>query len=245
MRGSTMDKIVASQFITKEFQVSEAIKTLRTNLMFSGSNIRAVALTSFGTSEGKSTISFQLAASLAQAGKRVLLVDADLRRSVLASRMCVQGRVRGLSHFLSGQANADELIIETDVPGFYIMFAGTCVPNASELLGSESFGKLIPALKNVFDYVIVDAAPVGHVVDCVVMASKLDGVLMVIDANHNSHKLERRIKQQLEMAGAKILGVILNRVDMQRKNGYYGGAYGYGYGYGYGETENKNMSEGN
>ena len=72
-----MDKIVASQFITKEFQVSEAIKTLRTNLMFSGSNIRAVALTSFGTSEGKSTISFQLAASLAQAGKRVLLVDAD------------------------------------------------------------------------------------------------------------------------------------------------------------------------
>ena len=239
-----MDKIAASRFITKEFQVSEAIKTLRTNLMFSGANIRAVALTSFSASEGKSTISFQLAASLAQAGKRVLLVDADLRKSVLASRLRVRGRTRGLSHFLSGQANADELLNETDVPGFYIMFAGTRVPNASELLGGESFGKLIPALKNVFDYVIVDAAPVGQVIDCAVMAPKLDGVLLVVDTTHNSHKLERRIKQQLEMAGAKILGVILNRVDMQDKSGYYGKAYGYGYGYGYGETENKNKSEG-
>ena len=239
-----MEQIAVSRFVTKEFQVTEAMKTLRTNLLFSGSKVRVVGLTSFSASEGKSTISFQLAASLAQTGKRVLLVDADLRKSVMASRMRVKGKVDGLSHFLSGQANADELIRETDVPGLFIMFAGTRVPNASELLGAENFSKLTSALKDVFDYVIVDAAPLGQVIDCAVMAPALDGILMVVDTTHNSYKLERRIKQQLEMAGAKILGVVLNRVDMKDRAGYYGKAYGYGYGYGYGETETKDKSAG-
>lgn len=223
-----MERIAANRFITKEFQVSEAMKTLRTNLIFSGSNIKAVGLTSFSASEGKTTISFQLAASIAQAGKRVLLMDADLRESVMAGRMRIREKVDGLSHFLIGQAKADELICETDVPGLYIMFAGTRVPNASELLGGDNFSKLITALKDVFDYVIVDAAPVGQVIDCAVMAPALDGILMVVDTTHNSYKLERRIKQQLEMAGAKLLGVVLNRVDFKDKSGYYGKAYGYG-----------------
>ena len=232
-----MEKLAINRFVTKEFQTAEAMKTLRTNLMFSGTDVRAVALTSFSASEGKSTISFQLAASLAQTGKRVLLVDADLRKSVMANRLRVRGKVEGLSHFLSGMANANEILNETDVPGLYIMLAGTRVPNAAELLGSENFGKLIPALKEAFDYVIVDAAPIGQVVDCAVMAPALDGVMLVVDTTHNSYKLERRIKQQLEKSGAKILGVILNRVDFKDKGGYYGKAYGYGYGYGYGEEE--------
>lgn len=234
-----MEKIAISRFVTKEFQAAEALKTLRTNLMFSGADVKAVALTSFSAAEGKSTISFQLAASLAQAGKQVLLVDADLRKSVMASRLRVRGKVEGLSHFLSGMANANELLNETDIPGLYIMFAGARVPNAAELLGHPSFGKLVDALKNTFDYVIVDAAPVGQVIDCAVMAPALDGVIMVIDTTHNSYKLERRMKQQLEKSGAKILGVILNRVDFTDKGGYYGKAYGYGYGYGYGEEETK------
>jgi capsular exopolysaccharide synthesis family protein len=235
-----MEKILVSRFVTKEFQAAEALKALRTNLMFSGADIKAVALTSFSASEGKSTISFQLAASLAQAGKRVLLMDADLRKSVMASRMRIRGKVEGLSHFLSGMANANELINETDVPGLYIMFAGARVPNAAELLGHPNFGKLVSALKTTFDYVIVDAAPIGQVIDCAVMGPVLDGVMLVIDTTHNSYKLERRMKQQLEMSGAKILGAILNRVDFADKGGYYGKAYGYGYGYGYGEENNKN-----
>lgn len=234
-----MEKIAVSRFVTKEFQPAEALKTLRTNLMFSGAGVKAVALTSFSAEEGKSSISFQLAASLAQAGKRVLLMDADLRRSVLASRLRIRGKAEGLSHFLSGMANANEIINETDVPGLYIMLAGARVPNAAELLGNASFGKLIDALKNTFDYVIVDAAPVGQVIDCAVMAPALDGVVMVIDATHNSYKLARRMKQQLEKSGAKLLGVILNRVDFTDKGSYYGKAYGYGYGHGYGEEETR------
>lgn len=234
-----MDTISVSHFVTKDFHALEAMKTLRTNLLFSGSSVRAVALTSFSAAEGKSTLSFQLAASLATAGKRVVLVDADLRKSMLQSRLKVKRKLDGLSHYLSGMANADELLCKTDLPGFYIMFAGARVPNSAELLGSENFSKLITALKDVFDYVIVDAAPLGQVIDCGVIAPSVDGVMMVVDVTNNSYKLERRIKAQLEKCDAKILGVVLNRVNFNDRQGYYGRVYGgkkYRYVYGYGES---------
>lgn len=222
-----MDKINVSRLIPKDFRASEALKTLRTNLIFSGPSVRAVGITSYGAAEGKSTISFQLAVSFAQAGKRVLLVDADLRRSVLANRLQVKAKPSGLSHYLTGQANAGELLCETDMPGMYIMFAGTRVPNSTELLGSENFAKLIPALKDAFDYIIVDTAPLGQVIDCAVMAPYLDGVAMVIDTTSNSYKLERKIKGQIEKSGGKVLGVILNQVDFALQRGYYGRYYDY------------------
>ena len=220
-----MEKISVKQFITKDFHTTEAFKALRTNLLFSGENIQAVALTSFAASEGKSTVSFQLAASLAQMGKRVLLMDADLRMSVMANRLRVRRKIEGLSHYLSGMANANDLLCETDIPGMYIMFAGVCVPNPAELLGSNSFEKLIDALKTVFDFIIVDSVPLGQVIDCAVIAPVLDGVLMVIDSTKNNYKQEQRIKAQLERAGAKILGVVLNRVDIKGRSGYYGKGY--------------------
>ena len=229
-----MKRIEARRFMAKEFQTSEALKTLRTNLQFSGSSVKMIALTSFSASEGKSTVAFQLAASLAEAGKHVLLLDADLRKSVLPSRLRVKGRVEGLSHYLSGMANVNDLLYETDVEGLYIMFAGKLVPNAAELLGNKSFERLVKALRDTFDYVIVDTAPLGQVIDCAVIAPVLDGTVMVIDAARNSYKLERRMKAQLEKSGAKILGVILNGVDFKDKHGYYGKAY-YGKNYGYGE----------
>lgn len=230
-----MDKLAVKRTISSDFQVAESIKTLRTNLMFSGADIKAVALTSHSAAEGKSTVSLQLAVALAQAGKRVVLVDADLRASVMQSRLHCREKVQGLSHYLSGMANADELLCATDVTGLYIIFAGTRVPNPAELLGSKNFERLIPALKQAFDYVIVDAPPLGQVIDCAIMAPMLDGVIMVIDATKNSYKLERRVKAQLEKSGGKILGAVLNRVDFKDKHSYYGKAYG-NYGYGYGEN---------
>lgn len=225
-----MEKIVVSKFIPKEFRVSEALKTLRTNLIFSGNSIRVIGFTSFNASEGKSTVSLQTAIAFAQAGKRVLLVDADLRKSVLPSRLRVRNKMEGLSHYLSGLANVNELLRETDVPGLYIMFAGSRVPNSAELLGNENFAKLIPALKDVFDYVIIDTAPLGLVIDCAVMAPHLDGIVLVVDSTNNSYKLERRIKSQIEKSGGKVLGVILNRVNIDERRGYYGKNYGYYYG---------------
>lgn len=223
-----MDRIAVSGFLPKDFRTVEALKTLRTNLMFYGDDVKAVALTSFSAAEGKSTLAFQLAASLAQMGKRVLLLDADLRKSVLPSRLRVRGKVDGLSAYLAGMANVSDLLYSTDVKGLFILFAGARVPNAAEALGSSRFKKLIPALRNTFDYILVDAAPIGQVVDCAILAPELDGVLMVIDATNNSYKLERRMKNQLEKTGARVLGAVLNRVDFADRDSYYGKAYGYG-----------------
>lgn len=217
-----MEKVSVKRLLSSEFQLVEAVRTLRTNLLFSGADVRAVALTSYFPGEGKSFLSLQLAAALAESGKRVVLVDADLRKSMLAARLRYKGKTPGLSHYLSGMVNADEILCETDMPQLYIMFAGQKVPNAAELLGSVSFERLIPALKQSFDYVIVDAAPLGQVIDCAVMARHLDGTIMVVDANHNNYKLELRLKQQLEKAGGKILGVVLNRVSYADNRHYYG-----------------------
>lgn len=229
-----MESIEVKRFVAKEFQPAEAMKTLRANVLFCGTDIRTIALTSYSAAEGKSTISFQLAASLAQTGRKVLLLDADLRKSVLASRMRVRGTVQGLTHLLSGMSSLNEVLTATDIPGLYVIFAGARIPNSAEVLGSKSFNKLIGALRETFDYVIVDAAPLGQVIDCAVIAPLVDGVLMVIDSTHNSYKLERRMKAQLEKANGKILGAVLNRVDIHDKSGYYGKAYGYGYGGEYG-----------
>lgn len=220
-----MNHVEVSRFVVKEFQTSEAMKTLRTNLQFCGSNIKTVALTSFAAGEGKSTIAFQLCASLAQMGKRVVLLDTDLRKSTLTNRLRIKGKVEGLSHYLSGMANADELINETDIPGFYILFSGKLVPNAAELLGTPSFERLVTALRETFDYVIIDTAPLGQVIDCAVILPVVDGTMIVLDVNNNSYKLARRMKAQMEKAGAKILGVVLNGVDFKEKHGYYGKAY--------------------
>ena len=225
-----MERVVVSSLVPKDLRINEALKTLRTNLMFSGPSVRVVGFTSYGPGEGKSTLSLQTAISFAHMGKRVLLVDADLRKSVLAGQLRIRSKVEGLSHYLSGLANISELLRETDIPGLYIMLAGARVPNSTELLGSENFARMIPALKDVFDYVIVDTAPVGQVIDCALMAPHLDGVVMVIDAAHNSHKLERRVKNQLERSGGKILGAVLNQGDISLERCYYGKYYG-GYHY--------------
>lgn len=218
-----MRKILVKRFVVKEFQAAEALRALRTNLLFSGASVQTIALTSYGVSEGKSAIAFQLAAFMAQSGKRVLLLDTDLRMSCLEKRLQIDGKVKGLSHYLSGLANADELLCETDVPGMYIMFAGKRVPNAMELLGEESFKKLVTALKKTFDYVIVDTSPMGHVIDCAVIAPVLDGVALLVDTTNNSCKNARRMQQQLEKSGARILGVVLNKVEAKQKRSYYKG----------------------
>ena len=169
-----IEKIKVKSFVADEYQAAEAIKTLRTNLMFCGEGVRAIGITSFGVAEGKTSVSFQLAASLAQSKKNVLLLDGDLRKSVLQNRLGVREKVDGLSHLLSGMADTKSVVKPTDIPGLYIMFAGARVANASELLGSERMKKMIPILKESFDYIIADMAPLGQIIDCAVAAPALE-----------------------------------------------------------------------
>ena len=125
--------------LTKDYRSNEAYKTLRTNIEFSGSDKKVIVFTSCTPNEGKSTVSMGLAASLAEGGKRVLFVDADLRKSVLVGRHRVTGEVKGLTHFLSGQADVKEVILRTQEPNLFVTFAGPVPPNPAELLGSRRF----------------------------------------------------------------------------------------------------------
>lgn len=234
-----MEQIQVEKLVAKTFQVSESIKTLRTNILFSGTEIKTVALTSNSANAGKSTVSLQLAVSMAQSGKRVLLVDVDLRNSAMLKRLKPKGNISGLSHYLSGMASREELVQQTDVENLSLIFSGPRVPNAAELLGGKKFFDLIRDLRPEYDYIFMDAAPLGQVIDCAVISPCVDGVLIVVDVMNNSSKMEQRVVAQLEKAGTRILGVVLNRVDFNDKHGYYGKAYGYAYGYvyGYDQTE--------
>ena len=228
----------------------EAFNTLRTNILFSGKNIKSIVVTSCMAHEGKSTISFETARNLAESGKKVLLVDADLRRSVMVTRHTKDRGLMGLSQVLSGQIEADDAICQTQVGGLDILFAGPYPPNPTELVGSPAFKELIDSKRDLYDYIIVDAAPLGLVIDAAVMASVCDGAILVINAAHIKYRFAQGVKEQLEKSGCKILGVVLNQIDRKRStdsgNSYYSSKYGYGsdyYGYN-GEGQGKKPATG-
>ena len=219
--------------LTKDYRSNEAYKTLRTNIEFSGSDKKVIVFTSCTPNEGKSTVSMGLAAS----GKRVLFVDADLRKSVLVGRHRVTGEVKGLTHFLSGQADVKEVILRTQEPNLFVTFAGPVPPNPAELLGSRRFEAFLDGARQAYDYVIIDAPPLGNVIDAAIIAKNSDASVMVISAKTISYKFARVVKEQLEKADCPILGVVLNKVDM-KQNKYYGKYYGNYYG-NYGENGKK------
>ena len=208
-----------------DFRSKEAFKTLRTNIEFSGSHVQAVFFTSTIPNEGKSTVSFECACSFAEAGKRVLFVDADLRKSVLKSRY-KSGRVKfGFSHYLVGKNDFEEVICETDVPNLYLVFSGPVPPNPSELLASERFIDFIRAAKANFDYIIIDAPPIGSVIDAAIISRQCDGGILVVGSGDISYRFARKSVEQLQVAGCKILGCVLNKVDVTGGK-YYGNYYG-------------------
>lgn len=210
-----------------DYLSDEAYKSLRANLMFCGKDKKAIALTSCTPSEGKSAVSMNLCISLAEAGYRVLLIDADLRNSMLLGRVQVREKVKGLAHFLSNQAQLNDIICMTNIPRFHMIFAGPVPPNPAELLGTNLFSGLVSTMKRAYDFVIIDTPPLGRVIDCAVIAQCCDGVMMVIESEAISYRFAQEVKNQLEKTKCPILGVILNKVD-QDKNGYYGkyGKYG-------------------
>lgn len=222
-------------------KASEAFKTLRTNILFCGSSVKVLCLTSSTPNEGKTSVSVQLAASFAEAGKKVLFVDADIRRSVLVGRYKVQGELLGLTHYMTGQNDLESIIYTTEQEGLDIIFPGPVAPNPTELLGGEEFRRMIEIQREHYDYIVIDAPPLGSVIDAAIIAENADGAILVVESCAISYKLAQNVKRQLEKSECRILGVVLNKVDME-KNGYYGSYYGkyYGKHYGthYGKYEN-------
>lgn len=212
-----------------DYSGAEAYKSLRTNLQFCGEDKKVIAITSCTTNEGKSSVTMNLAVSLAEAGKNVLLIDADLRKSVLVGRTKVKESIKGLTHYLSKQAALIEVICATNVKNMHIVYAGPVSPNPAELLGGKYFRELLSSLRKVYDYILVDTPPLGSVIDSAIIAEECDGSIMVIETGVISYRFAQDVKSQLEKSNCPILGVVLNKVDMS-KQGYYGKYYGRYYG---------------
>lgn len=193
--------------------IEEAYKTLRTNFLFSGAEIKTVAFTSCDMNEGKTTVSFSLAYSLAELGKSVLFVDADIRESVLAARYANGAGKIGLSSFLSGQASWEDVLYHTQNEKLDVVFAGQTAPNPVELLDSAKLRNFIKQQRENYDYVLVDTPPLGLVIDCAVIAPFCDGTVMVINAGQDKSRDIRGVLTQLEKSGAHVIGAVMNHAQ--------------------------------
>ena len=216
----TLQKVVMTDPKQQDYFYEESIKTLRTNIQFSGTEIKTIVLTSCYPNEGKSDILFQLAQEMGKMDKKVLVVDADIRKSSFVSRYQVKEKVNGLSQYLSGQKSLHDVVYTTNFPGVDIIFAGPVAPNTSELLGQESFTELLHQMRERYDYILVDTPPIGSLIDAAVVAKQCDGAILVVESDLVSRKVAAKIKEQIEMSGCKLLGAVLNKVDI-KKNKYY------------------------
>jgi len=218
-------KIVTVKKEKLDYRAEEAFKSLRTNIQFCGDDKKLIVVTSSMPSEGKTSVSLNLAVSLTEIGKRVLFIDADLRKSRLAGRLKAIGRIHGLTHFLSNQEELDKIIYETDTPNLRLILAGAVPPNPAELLGGALFEEMLKAVRKEYDYVIIDTPPLGSVIDSAVIARKCDGAILVIESDAISYRFVQSVKQQLDKSGCPILGAVLNKVDYS-SNVQYGKYYG-------------------
>ncbi len=230
-----VDQITFAKRETLDYRVNEVYKTLRTNIQFCGDEVKVLTFTSCTPNEGKSSVAFNLAVSFAETGKKVILIDADLRKSVLAGRYKVGAIEGGLTHYLSGQKELNDILLNSGIENMDIIFAGTVVPNPAELLEHQRFGSMVKKLREHYDYVLIDTPPLGSVIDSAIVAKVSDGTVLVIESNSVNYRFARDVKIQIEKSGCRILGVILNKVPME-KRGYYGKYYGKYYGT-YGEEK--------
>lgn len=227
-----MKSITITRFPELAYSGSEAINTLCTNLSFSGEHVKKIMITSSHASEGKSFLSMNIMRTMAQLGKSVVLVDADLRRSMITSKYGIKfedpEKSYGLAHLLAGMVEEDEVIYQTNIEGAYMVPVGRDVSNPLQLLNSPRLGYFLERLAQNVDYVMVDAPPVGTVIDGAQIAKFCDGTLLVVNYNAVRRQELIDVKEQLVQTGCPILGTVLNMVDMDNymsKKYYYKSYY--------------------
>lgn len=203
--------------------ITEAYRSLRTNLEFMNpdSPARTVLFTSSGPGEGKSTTTANIAISNAQKGKEVLLIDCDLRKPVQHSIFSISN-MQGITDLLVDHTvSFNNVIQETKIPNLKIIPCGTLPPNPAELLGSQRMSNLLKELLNHYQLVFIDAPPIISVTDAAILASSLDGVILVVRYGQAERSMVIKAKDQLNKVNAKILGVVLNRVKVDKHQEQY------------------------
>jgi capsular exopolysaccharide synthesis family protein len=213
--------------------ISEAFRTLRTNIKFSSLDkpIKTLLITSPIPEAGKSSVAINLALTMAEDKKKVILIDADLRKPVI-HKIFKQDNKKGLTNILVEDKNIKEVMRKmSDVePNLYFIPSGPIPPNPSELLGSNRMKELLKELQEQADFVIFDSPPVIAVTDALVLATQVDGVVLVLDFGEVTREAAKQTKELLEKVKANILGVVLNKIDMEKEGQYYPYYYYYYYG---------------
>ena len=214
------------EFIKK---TEEYYNALCTNIQLSGDKLKVISVTSVNPGEGKSTTSINIAWSFARAGYKTLLIDGDIRNSVMSGVFKSREKITGLTEFLSGTTDLSHGLCDTNIENLFVVQSVSVSPNPTALLQSKNFNDMIETLRKYFDYIIVDTAPIGIVIDAAIITQKCDASILVTAMGEaNKHDVQKA-KQQLEQTGKPFLGVVLNKFDVQReKYGSYGGYGNYG-----------------
>jgi len=234
-----------TELITKKHSkspVSEAYRTIRTNVQFSAVNkdLKTIVITSATANEGKSTTISNLGVVMAQAGQKVVIMDCDFRNPT--QHKIFQLPNKGLSNCIAMHKSVMDIIQHTEVEGLDVLTSGPVAPNPSEILSSKRMDEVLEVLGREYDYVLIDTPPILPVTDAAVMAAKVDGVIMLTAWGGINPEVARDAKTRLVQAGANIIGVILNKVEVNTPGNSYGYGYGYGYYYYYG-SEGKEDGE--
>lgn len=241
-----MRQAVVHQLPMLDYAGTEALNTICTNLSFAGRNMNKIIITSCTQSEGKSYMAMHILQNMARRGRRVVLVDADMRRSFLVKRYGFEtsGEITGLAHYLAGQCELDDAIYETNLYGACIIPTGRDVSNPMALIDSPYFSGMLDDLAAAFDLVLVDAPPVGMVIDAAVMGRDCDGVVYVVEYNKTHRRDLAECKRQMEQSGCKSLGCIINKVsfDTISAKKYYNKGYYKQYTSGYERSTEKKES---
>lgn len=219
--------------------ISEAYRTLRTNIQFSSvdKKIKTILVTSSSPGEGKTTTSSNLAVVMAQGGNKTLLIDCDQRKPSV-HKVFGFSNESGLSNILvnESEVDIDVFLHKTEVPNLHVLCSGTRPPNPSELLGSIKMKNFIEELKENYDYIILDTPPIVLVTDAQILAHYTDGCLIVISSGEAERESVIKAKELLEKVDAKILGTVINKVDSKKKAYYH-------YQYEYGGNDHKHISK--
>jgi capsular exopolysaccharide synthesis family protein len=202
--------------------IAEQFRTIRTNIQFTSvdEEVKTIIVTSAGPAEGKSTTTANLAVVFAQQGKRVLMIDADLRKPTVHYTFSKENHV-GLSNVLTRQATLDEAVQTTSQDNLYVLTSGPIPPNPSEILGSKGMQSMLQLAKNEYDVIILDSPPVLVVTDAQVLSNITDGVVLVVSSGKTEVESAKKAKELLDSAKAKILGVVLNNKKVQDSQYYY------------------------
>ncbi|CRG71866.1 capsular polysaccharide biosynthesis protein Cps14D [Streptococcus pneumoniae] len=211
------------EFVKK---AEEYYNALCTNIQLSGDKLKVISVTSVNPGEGKTTTSVNIARSFARAGYKTLLIDGDIRNSVMSGFFKSREKITGLTEFLSGTADLSHGLCDTNIENLFVVQSGTVSPNPTALLQSKNFNDMIETLRKYFDYIIVDTAPIGIVIDAAIITQKCDASILVTATGEVNKRDVQKAKQQLEQTGKLFLGVVFNKlyisVDKYGVYGFYG-----------------------